>query len=135
MKWKDQSESFWKNKLTADQYLVCRQKGTEAPFTGEYYSSHEKGVYHCVACGNALFDSQAKYDSGSGWPSFFKPVHLEKISENEDTTHGMKRVEVVCAQCESHLGHVFEDGPPPTGRRYCINSITLVLKKPGSDSE
>lgn len=114
-----------KQRLTPEQYEVCVNKGTERPFSGEYWDSHEKGVYHCVVCGSELFSSETKFDSGTGWPSFWEPVGKERVKEDSDYTYGMKRVEVNCAQCGSHLGHVFDDGPRPTGLRYCINSVSL----------
>src|SRR5215470_15332352 len=121
------SEEEWKKQLTPEQYAVCRNKGTEAPFTGEYNKSKKEGVYKCVACGNELFDSEAKFDSGTGWPSFFKPREEDSVDTEEDQTHGMRRTEVMCSACGSHLGHVFPDGPRPTGLRYCINSVALKL--------
>jgi len=117
----------WAQQLTHEQFQVCRQKGTEAPFSGEYCDCKIAGIYRCRCCGEALFDSQAKYDSGSGWPSFWQPVTGSAIAELGDGSHGMRRVEVLCSACESHLGHVFPDGPEPTGLRYCINSLSLLL--------
>lgn len=119
----------WREKLTPEQYRVLREKGTEAPFTGKYHDSHEAGVFSCVACGEELFSSEAKFDSGTGWPSFTEPASLERVELREDKSHGMVRTEVVCRRCGSHLGHVFDDGPGPDGRRYCINSVCLDLRK------
>lgn len=119
----------WQEELTSEQFHICREKGTERAFTGEYWNCHEKGVYHCRCCGAPLFSSDSKYDSGSGWPSFYQPVADGMIGENRDITHGMIRTEIVCKQCEAHLGHVFPDGPKPTGLRYCVNSASLKLEK------
>lgn len=123
------SEEEWRSELTPEQYLVCRGRGTERPFTGALYHCKETGLYRCVACGQELFTSETKYESGSGWPSFFQPVSAEAVREERDTSHGMIRVEVLCGRCDSHLGHVFPDGPPPTGLRYCINSVSLAFDK------
>ena len=125
---KEIDESKWREKLTKEQYRVLRDKGTEPAFTGKYWNNHEKGIYKCAACGEPLFDSETKFESGSGWPSFYAPVEEEKIESKKDLSHGMIRTEVLCKKCKSHLGHVFKDGPKPTGLRYCINSISLDFK-------
>ena len=121
------SEQEWQQQLTPDQYQVLRLKGTEPPFTGKYAHSHEQGVYRCAACGAPLFDSKTKFESGSGWPSFYQPLDQEAVHTESDYSHGMVRTEVECAACGGHLGHVFDDGPNPTGLRYCINSAALDL--------
>jgi peptide-methionine (R)-S-oxide reductase len=118
---------YWRDKLTAEEFQVCREKGTERAFTGEYCDSKEEGSYNCRCCGEPLFDSTTKYDSGSGWPSFYQPTNAESVQEERDGTLGMIRTEVMCNKCGAHLGHVFEDGPQPTGLRYCINSLSLKM--------
>ena len=123
------SEQEWMQQLTSEEFQICRLKGTERPFTGKYNSEKSAGVYKCICCGHPLFDSRTKYESGSGWPSFFAPISEDAVATEEDFSHGMRRVEVMCARCDSHLGHVFEDGPAPTGLRYCMNSVSLDLDK------
>ena len=123
------SESEWRAELDPEQYRVLREKGTEAPFSGEYDHVFESGTYHCAGCGAELFSSEAKYDSGCGWPAFYAPASDEAIDEEVDTSYGMVRTEVMCASCGGHLGHVFPDGPHPTGLRYCINSAALDLEE------
>ncbi len=123
------TEEEWKEQLDDMQYHVTREKGTERAYTGKYWNHKELGIYACVCCGTDLFLSDTKFDSGCGWPSYFKPVDNQVITENRDTTAGMVRIEVVCTKCDAHLGHVFPDGPPPTGLRYCINSASIDLRK------
>lgn len=122
------SDREWREQLTPEQYHVIRQKGTERPFTGEYYLFKDQGTYRCAACGQELFDSDAKYESGSGWPSFWAPVDEDAIDTQRDVSHGMVRTEILCSKCGGHLGHVFEDGPQPTGLRYCVNSVSLQFE-------
>ncbi|MBA3804474.1 MAG: peptide-methionine (R)-S-oxide reductase MsrB [Acidobacteria bacterium] len=123
------TDEEWRAILTPEQYEVARRKGTERPFTGEYYDSKEKGTYKCAACGSTLFTSDAKFDSGCGWPSFYQPSAEDNVRTQKDTSHGMIRTEVLCGSCDAHLGHIFDDGPQPTGLRYCINSVVLSLDK------
>lgn len=122
-------DAHWRSILSATEFQICRQKGTEPPFTGEYCDSKEDGVYRCRCCGEALFDSANKYDSGSGWPSFYAPLDEQGVEEHRDASHGMVRTEIVCRACGCHLGHVFADGPQPTGLRYCVNSASIKLAK------
>ncbi len=122
------TDAEWRTKLTPEQYQVCRCGGTEPPFQGQYWDTKTPGTYHCAGCDSPLFSSDTKYDSGSGWPSFWAPINTKAVKENVDNTLGMTRTEIVCAHCDSHLGHVFPDGPHPTGLRYCTNSASLNLK-------
>jgi peptide-methionine (R)-S-oxide reductase len=122
-------DEYWRSRLTPEQFAICRLKGTERPFAGHYTDCKHDGIYHCVCCGNPLFDAAVKYDSGSGWPSFWQPMDKDNVAEQADNSHGMARIEVTCNACGAHLGHVFPDGPKPTGLRYCINSVALDLKE------
>lgn len=123
------SEQEWRDVLTPEQFSICREKGTERAFTGKYYQHKESGVYHCICCNAPLFTSDSKYDSGCGWPSFYEPVSDTAITESRDTSYGMERVEITCSACDAHLGHVFPDGPEPTGLRYCVNSVSIDFDK------
>ena len=125
----EKTDPEWLEQLGPQRYAVCRQKGTEPAWSGEYHDCKDAGIYRCACCGEPLFDSETKYDSGTGWPSFWAPIAPESVSELSDTSHGMIRTEVLCAVCDGHLGHVFPDGPEPTGRRYCLNSASITLDR------
>lgn len=122
-------DDFWREQLTPEEFEICRNKGTERAFTGAYWNAKNEGYYHCRCCGEALFDSASKYDSGSGWPSFYQVLNADAVTQVRDASHGMERTEVVCTKCGCHLGHLFPDGPQPTGLRFCINSASLKLKE------
>jgi peptide-methionine (R)-S-oxide reductase len=128
MKKVTKSDADWKTQLSPEEYYVARQKGTERPFTGRFWDHNQFGIYRCVGCGTALFASDTKFDAGCGWPSYFEPLDTANVKEEVDESHGMIRTEVMCNVCDSHLGHVFPDGPPPTGLRYCINSLSLTFE-------
>jgi peptide-methionine (R)-S-oxide reductase len=131
--YKDKDDAYWRERLSEEAYAVCREKGTESPFSGELNDETRPGLYHCVCCGALLFDSETKFDAGCGWPSFYAAAEEGNITETADHSHGMIRTEITCSQCDSHLGHVFDDGPAPSGLRYCLNSVAMTFEPNDED--